>query len=302
MKYWQILCCLIFILAGCAPYEDQSYFEPVKSSDYLLDSFQGNTDFKLDGTFALTLGDINKIESIESFDGNSTASLSAIYIGDITKINERTVILYCHDKYGNLDNYWQRIKLLGNLGLGQYGILAIDYRGYGLSSGHSTEGSITADVASGIKWLEDKGLTSDRLVLYGFGLGTVPVVNLAAKPRSLTPARIILEAPIASMEALLQDAVYQSVPGHYLSGLDFNNADTIQSVTQPLLWFHGSDDDIYPPEHGQLVFNRHQGDNNSKLGFIVNGANHNNIPAKISIGQDSFNQYLLHIKTFFQNY
>ena len=242
--------------------------------------------------------------SFDSFDGNSTETISGLYVGDSTKISNNTVIVYCHDKFGNIDYYWQRIKLLAKLGLDEYGILIIDYRGYGTSSGTTTEGSMNADVAAAIRWLENKGLTSDRLILYGYGLGSAPVVEIAANPRTLNPAKIILEAPIASIELLLQDALYQTVPADFFTGLKFNNADKIQNVTQPLLWFHGGQDDIYPVEHGQLVFDSHPGvEGTQKLGFRIKNADHDNIPAKISpLESDSYNQYLLDIRTFFENY
>lgn len=296
---------IICFLSACSPYEDKSYFEPVETASYSLDSFSGNTDFTLDVSYDINAPSLN-ISEIEftSFDGNTEANIKGIFVGDQTKISTNTIILYCHDKYGNIDNYWQRIKLLAKLGLDQYGILAIDYRGYGKSGGHSSEGSINADVASAIIWLEDRGLTGDRLILYGFGLGTVPVVEIAATPRTISPAKIILEAPIASMELLLQDALYQATPAHYLTSLKFNNADKIKKVSQPLLWFHGEKDDIYPVEHGQLVYDSHTGiEGTSKLKLRVANAGHNNVPSTINaIETDSFQQYLLRIQTFFENH
>jgi len=45
---------LISLLWACAPYKDESYFEPVKTDTYLLENFSGSTDFTLDGTYDIT--------------------------------------------------------------------------------------------------------------------------------------------------------------------------------------------------------------------------------------------------------
>ena len=294
------------LLWACSPYEDKSYFEPVKTSDYLLDAFTGNDfsddkNFALDASYDIAASSINPV-SFTSFDGDSEATIHGIFVGDQANIATNTVIIYCHDKSGNIDNYWQRIKLLAKLDLDQYGVLAIDYRGYGKSGGETSENSLTADLAAAIVWLEDQGLSGSRLILYGFGLGSVPVVEIAANPRTLSPSKIIVEAPIASMEILLQEALYQSTPGHYLTDLKFNNVNRIKSVTQPLFWMHGVKDDVYPLAHGQLVYDAHFGvENTDKRKLILANAGHNNVPPLIStITSNSFDQYILNIQNFFQ--
>ena len=292
---------LLILLWACSPYEDESYFEPVKTDNYLLDNFSGDTDFKLDSSYDIAGGNINPI-NFDSFDGKTTATLHGIYIGDLASISTNTIIIYCHDKTGNIDNYWQRLKLLAQLGLDQYGILAFDYRGYGKSTGETSENSLNADLAAAISWLEPQGLSGDRLILYGFGLGTAPVVELAANPRTLSPSKIILEAPIASMELILQEALYQSIPGHFLTDLKLNNVGKIKAVNQPLLWLHGAKDKIYPIEHGQLVYAAHPGiEGTDKFKLTVSNASHRDIPPLIStIESDSYAQYKNSLLTFFQ--
>ena len=69
-----------------------------------------------------------------------TKKIHAVYLGNIADIATDTIILYCHGNRDHLDFYWPRIKLLANVGgKNRYGVLAMDYRGFGLSEGPATE-------------------------------------------------------------------------------------------------------------------------------------------------------------------
>jgi len=285
-------------LSACSVYEEESYFEPVKTDTYLLDGYQGKTDFVLGGDYALSPSDINFIDDLSSFDGNSKEDISAVFVGNINEIANRRIILYLHDRFGNIDTYWQRIKLLANLGTNDYGILAIDYRGYGKSTGTTTELSMTFDTGAAIDWLQAQGVDGTNLILYGYGLGSVPAIDVMVTPRSLIPAKVILEAPIASMELLLQDALYQSIPVEYLTHLSFDNIGKISSVTQPLHWIHGTEDNIYPLSHGQRLYDKHSG---FKTKNIVENANHFNLPQSINLEPNNFQQYLLLLRIFIES-
>ncbi len=294
-----IILVLVYVLGSCAKINESTFFEPVRSSQYLRDAYQGKVDFTLDSRFDIDQALINPV-SFSSFDGQATANLQGVYLGDLNEITNRKVIVYCHDKPGNLDYYWPRIKLLGNLGPEEYGILAFDYRGYGKSDGSPREESIYADTDAALRWLQDKGVTSQQLILYGYGLGAAAAIELSAHPRSLTPQKIILEAPFASIEALLQNDLLQNIPVEYLTNLRFDNADKIKQVSQPLLWLHGNDDKIFRlGNQGQVVFNAHPGVKaETKFAYKISGANHYNVPEKFDNG---FDGYLVAVLSFLQN-
>ena len=77
--------------------------------------------------------------------------------------------MYCHGNKWHMDFYWQRAKLLAHTnGKNKYGVLMMDYRGFGMSEGDPTENGMYADVNACMKWLKDKGLTNSRLIIYGF--------------------------------------------------------------------------------------------------------------------------------------
>ena len=57
-----------------------------------------------------------------------------------------------------------------------------DYRGFGNSTGQSENiETMIADVEACASWLFGKGLSNDRLILYGYSLGTLPGSHVAGE-------------------------------------------------------------------------------------------------------------------------
>lgn len=284
-----LLLLTLFYFYGCSPYSDDDFFEPVKTNNYEFDAYQGDTGFELDSSYNINPNERTEI-NLESFDGQNTADIVAIFIGDTTKINENKIIVYCHDKMNNIDYYWPRLELLAKLGLEEYGILAVDYRGYGKSTGTPSESGLYADINAALVWLESNGLTSDRLIMYGYGLGSAVAIELTQNPRSLVPSKLIIESPLASIESLVQDTTLQATPSSYVTNLDFDNVSKMKNITQPLLWIHGTEDKVYPIDtQGSLVFNQHTGIKNvDKFEFRIVGASHYNVPEKFPNGVEGY--------------
>ncbi len=253
-----------------------------KIKDYQLDDYTGEQDFILDASYAIPTAFINMLSLSSQASGETSATaIKAIYIGDPLKIITDTIILYCHGNKGHMDFYWQRAKLLAHVnGKNRYGVLMMDYRGYGLSEGKPTEEGMYADVDACMKWLKEKGVTNTRLIIYGFSLGTASATELTANPRTLTPSKIILEAPFGSAAVMVQDASQLNMPADYFTNLKIDNAEEIKKVTQPFLWIHGTNDNFLNYKtHGQIVYNNYSGSYKEK--FLVDGADHSEVPAKM---------------------
>jgi fermentation-respiration switch protein FrsA (DUF1100 family) len=153
-----------------------------------------------------------------------------------------------------------------------------DYPGFGMSEGTATEANMYASTSSAISWLKDRGLSNDRFVMFGFSLGSAPVCEVAghASEYALQPSKIILEAPFASAEILIQDAALLSMPGSFLVDLKIDNATEIKKVNVPLLWIHGmSDSFLTISSHGKLVYDNKPGQKESAL---VPGGEHETTP------------------------
>ncbi|MEY4659864.1 MAG: hypothetical protein RJB36_1630 [Bacteroidota bacterium] len=277
MKYIAILL-ITLSLFSCRKRLDSFLFNGAKLESYQLDAYTGEVSLELNGQFAVPDSMIHRVHFPVSLDGE-IVEVQGIYVGDTNQINQDTVILYCHGNKDHMDFYWCREKLCANIGgLGRYGVLMFDYPGFGLSEGLATENNMYASTSSAISWLKDHGLTNDRFVMFGFSLGSAPVCEVAGHTSDypLQPSKIILEAPFASAEIMIQDAALLSMPGSFLVDLKIDNATEIKKVHVPLLWIHGMDDSFLSMiSHGKLVYDHKPG---VKESVLVPGGEHETTP------------------------
>lgn len=266
---------------------DSNLFNPDPSiTEYLLDAYPHPEDWDvtLDASYGIPDSLVHLFTLGSKAPGEATATtIHALYIGEESRIATDTVILYCHGNYAHMDVYWQRAKALANVGgKNRFGVLMLDYRGFGLSEGTATEEGMYADVQACLDWLEAMGLTGDRLALYGFSLGSAAATELTAHPRTLVPHWLILEAPFASAEMMAQEGTGLAVPGSFFTNLKIDNAEEIQGVQQPLLWFHGIEDDFLSYDnHGLSVWNNYQGVQGVRVS--VAGAGHGDIVKTLGV-------------------
>ena len=280
---WIKLACCFYgciSIAGCARLDD-SFFNPnhTKITAYKLDSYTGETDFRLDASYKIDDSLVHLFTLNSQAPGeNSPTKIYALYIGHMARIATDTVIMYCHGNKDHMDFYWPRAELLANTnGKNNYGVMMVDYRGYGLSDGKPTEEGLYADVDASLQWLQLNGLTNNRLIMYGFSLGTAPATKLTAEPRSMTPSKLMLEAPFASSDNIVQDASGLALHASFFTDLKINNAEEIKKVQQPFFWIHGEDDHYLSINtQGEPVFDNYHG--TYKEAHRIPGADHGSIP------------------------
>ncbi len=294
MKIIGIFIIALVLLSSCLRLDDNLYNVTDKIKEYKLDNYTGENDFVLDNSYfihdsLIHLFDLSSRTPSES----SSTTIKAIYIGSLSKIKTDTVIMYCHGNKWHMDFYWQRAKLLAHTaGKNHYGVLMIDYRGYGLSDGKATEEGLYADVDAALQWLKLNGLSDQRLVMYGFSMGTAPVCELTNKPISMTPAKFILEAPFASADVMANDGSGLNMPGSFFTNLKIDNAEEVKTISQPFCWIHGTNDNFLNIKtHGEVVYKNYNG--SYKEAHRVDGADHGEIPLKMG-----FDNYLNTLSTF----
>lgn len=196
-------------------------------------------------------------------------------------------ILYCHGNKDNIDNYWDRVMYLHELGVN---VFIFDYRGFGLSEGTSSEEGLHEDAAAAWNFIKSNyGVKSYSLILYGYSLGNVASIYLAAEV--VKPMALIAEAPFASANSLTQGSLVLDIPAGWLTKGKFNNAEEIKKITTPFLLLHGSDDDFVRfRDNGQVVFDNAP---EPKTLIVVPGAVHTNIPEKMGV-----EEYLMSLRKF----
>ena len=295
MKYITLLL-LVLSLISCRKRLDSFLFNPAKIDSYQLDNFKGEITLDLSGQYSVPQNMIHFVE-FPITDNGKTIQIKGIYVGDTANISQDTVILYCHGNKDHMDFYWPRQKLYANAGgLGRYGVLMFDYPGFGLTEGTTTETNMYESTRAALQWLKGKGLTSDRLVMIGFSLGSAPVCEVAghASDYPLQPSKIVLEAPFASAEIMIQDAALLSMPGSFLVDLKIDNATEIKKVNVPLLWIHGAADSFLSMKsHGQLVYDNKPG---TKEAVKVEGGEHETNPSVMG-----YQNYIDKIAEFIEN-
>ncbi len=257
------ICCVLFIaslsLSSCLRL-DSNLFRNTTVTNYLMEANHAPQEISLDASYKIPDSLIHLLP-LTSDDNGDQATIYAEYLGRLTSIATDTVILYFHGTRDNMDYYWNRTKLLANIGgKNHFGVMTIDYRGYGMSGGKPTETGMYADAEAAINWLKSKGLTGNRLIMYGFSLGSAAATYKTANPGALTPAKLILESPFASAAIMVQDAALLALPASYFTNLKIDNAQEIKKTQQPFFWMHGINDDFLSiTTHGEVVFKNYAG-------------------------------------------
>ena len=281
---------IVFGLTGCIKLNDIAFYNEA-ITDYLLDDYNTDLDFKLDSTY--------NVQNIHEFSVNSNGfDIAAIYIGELSDIDTDTIILYCHGQTRHMDHYWQRAKLLANCGgKERYGVLMFDYRGYGKSEGTPTEQGIYEDVRAAYQWLLNEGASSQRIIIYGFSLGSAPATDLAAYGMSNEfPVKLILESPFASTDFIAQESTLIEVSASYITDLEFDNAEKIKLVDQPLMWMHGIEDDYVAITNGEAIISNYSGVDSTYV--RVEGANHGQDGVPQTMG---YQNYLNAVQEFIES-
>ena len=180
------------------------------------------------------------------------------------KNSNKKTILFLHGNAGNLDN---RIDKLNSLGSMDINFLIISWRGYSGNPGNPSEVGLYKDALGGIKWLNEKGISNDKIILYGESLGTAVTAEVAQNENF---AGIILEAPFTSMVDMGQK-IYPIFPVKFLLKDKYESKKKIKNIKSPILILHGRKDKIVPFYMGEKIFEMA---NNPKFKYFTNLDDH----------------------------
>jgi pimeloyl-ACP methyl ester carboxylesterase len=151
-------------------------------------------------------------------------------------------LLYLHGNDGNLGFEVARLQALATSG---HPILAIDYRGYGASSGPApSERQVYDDATAAWDHLvRDRGIDPRTLVLYGHSLGGAVAVELALRRAPL--CAVVLDGTFTSLAALARSR-FPLVPVAWLLDQRFDTAGKMSRLRVPALLVHGTADEEVP--------------------------------------------------------
>jgi pimeloyl-ACP methyl ester carboxylesterase len=156
------------------------------------------------------------------------------------------VVLYLHGNGGNLAD---RSHRLGELAAHDNGLLAIDWRGYGGSTGKPTETGLNRDAEAALAWI-GRTAPGARVVLFGESLGTGVAVNLASRH---PVAGLVLDSPYASVTRLAERQ-FSWLPVSFLITDRFDAEARIGRVHAPVMIMHCEEDRVIPPAHAWRLY------------------------------------------------
>lgn len=188
-------------------------------------------------------------------------TIYGLFLGDFSQIESDTIIVYLHGNAPSMDGFWSTVAVMANLGgKHRYGVVMYDYRGFGKSTGTSrNEETMAADYDAIMLWLEDRGLESDRMVVFANSLGSLPAGPAAAGGSRIPIEKLVLEVPQSSANVIMQNSTGLSLPSSMITEYNFDIGKNMEDYTEQLLWMHGALDDVAPLETAMGAVQRHNG-------------------------------------------
>jgi pimeloyl-ACP methyl ester carboxylesterase len=182
------------------------------------------------------------------------------------------VLLYLHGARWNVRSSAARMRRMHGLG---FAVLAIDYRGFGLSDAAlPSEALATEDALAAWQWLVREQPQAQRRFIFGHSLGGGVAVRLATQVGDTDG--LILEGTFTSIPELVGSMKWGWLPLGPLITQRFDSASRIADVSAPVLVVHGSDDRLVPPALGRALYERARG---PKRFVLVEGGSHHDTNA-----------------------
>jgi fermentation-respiration switch protein FrsA (DUF1100 family) len=173
------------------------------------------------------------------------------------------VVVYLHGNGGGLDLRAARFAAFAAAG---FGVWAVEYRGYGGSTGSPSEAGLTLDAEAAYRAaLADA--PPARIVLMGESLGTGLAVKLAARN---PVGALVLDSPYTSIVDVAA-ARFWMFPVRLLIADRFESDADIAKVKAPLLIVQGTADPVVPYRFGRRLYDMATA---PKTFIAVEGAGH----------------------------
>jgi uncharacterized protein len=156
------------------------------------------------------------------------------------------LVVYFHGNGGNL-SVWAPI--LAGVQARGYAVRAIDYRGYGLSTGRPSEHGLHRDVDAAIEWAWTAAGAGVPVVYWGRSLGAAMAAYAATRRR---PDGLILESGFPDARSLVRGSPLAALA--LFSSYRFPAASDARRAACPALVLHGDADSVIPYALGVRLY------------------------------------------------
>ncbi len=152
----------------------------------------------------------------------------------------RPTVAFFHGNAGNLTHRAATLRMFRDKG---YGFVAIEYRGFGNSTGTPSEQALYEDGRLVLDTIvDDMRIPASSVILYGESLGTGIATKLAVERQV---AGLVLQSPYTSVADAAKRQFFW-LPVDLLLTERFSNIDKIDQVQEPVLILHGVEDSLFP--------------------------------------------------------
>jgi uncharacterized protein len=150
---------------------------------------------------------------------------------------------------GNAGSRADRAPLARALVAAGFGVLLLEYRGYGGNPGSPTEEGLAADARAAYAYLMAAGVAPERVLLLGESLGAAVATRLAV---DRPVGGVVLRSPFTSL-ADVGALHYPVLPVRLLLWDRFDVISAVDEVRAPVVVVAGSDDEIVPANQSRAV-------------------------------------------------
>lgn len=172
----------------------------------------------------------------------------------LPQANKRApTLLYFHGTFRTLADNQHKLDALRAAG---FAVLALEYRGWGLSTPITpSEPSILQDAEVAWAELKRREPRAAQRVIYGHSMGSGVAVDLASRLHAPTDyGALILESAFTSFADMAREAGLLTRLLNLFNHERFDSLDKIGRVDAPLLMIHGSLDSTVPLSLGSRLF------------------------------------------------
>jgi uncharacterized protein len=157
------------------------------------------------------------------------------------------VVLLCHGNGGNICHRLDMAQALLSTGVG---VFLFDYRGYGRSGGRPSEEGTYRDGEAAYRWLEQKGIKGENILLFGESLGGGVAAELASH---LPCAGLILQSTFTCIADIGAD-LFPWLPVRWLAHIKYDTLSKLPNIKAPVLVMHSRADRLIRFGHSKKNF------------------------------------------------
>ncbi len=154
--------------------------------------------------------------------------------------------VFFHGNGGSLAGATLETELLNVQG---YGLLLVNYRGYGGNPGEPSEQGFYNDGRAAMAFVKGQRVTPEQTIIIGNSIGTGTATQMAVEHQ---PAALILTAPFTSLTDVAADKL-PIFPVRSLLRDKFDNAGKLKDYAGKVLIQHGTADKVVPYAFGKQL-------------------------------------------------